>query len=1358
MATTNFENALTKIRPHTTSKQAHQRKPAQLLVALESTLQESSKASGTSERNPTAYFAALLTTLEGCLSQNDLDLEDGSTLPAILYLLALIFPFVPPAVLRAHLSKIFQLLPPLLPLATPSYPPSLRSLITAIGTALTSMDQGLVLSTISISNSFSTGATIGTGTSTAIRNTFATLLELVLDPRPKVRKRAGEAVKDVLESPPSPLAVHPWSSLVAEWSCGVVAQRSTETGEAGVESLIHLMAFLRTVPFIFTATSNSSKTDGSSEELRSVETMTRYLLVMPKLSNPYLTQASYQLLATLIDAELEDDLDENDVHTQRKIQQIATIQSTLLSSAPTKAEAQLGPYWLTVLARATIASRPTLRQGTPQRDVWQVWAAIWQYLDASCPPATRKAAGQALCDIINGGCISSRHLGGFFEPDGDQIARPIVDLIEKSLPQLAYASSIKEILEVSTALAAYSSPLNTSSTLTSSSLPLTPHQYTSPSHPFIPLLSIMVKLRGTKDFEYKDDIDKFLGAMMGAVGVNAVIERIPLGLLPSERTNSHFQPNAYLLPLIPSHHPTPLSHFVSYFIPLSEKLWELAEKSDKDAEKKVYKVLMEQIWNAFPSYCRGCWDVRQTFTPQLAERLTQVLYHEPTLRPAILRGLRAIVEGNQAAAQTQLGDDGPTDVTDNQHEMDDSEEVEKKQAKPAAVYKSLITVEEAKANISYLNSQTKSWLAVLFNVFTSMEKESRAMVGSVISVWAGIASEPELAGAYRNVLSHLTQNLAITGKKTSRNPASPESQKAIATLNQMLDILLLLVPFLPAAQLRQVVALFLEQDILDHSDGGVQKLGYRVLSRVIGIISKHQAFSLPEKNEIIEKVLAEVGNCEDISSGATKERLGLLSVLIENLAGTSLHLLVSHLMEPIMGVKEHSEKVRKASFELLVIMGNKMKQGGVVNMELVGGMSDSTESGNRTAGIEEFVRMVAASLAADRDHTISAGVMSLSRVLFEFRDDISEQVLTETVITVFPLVAVKNREIVKSVLGFVKLAIHSLPPSITEPQLPNLIPALLVCLSTHRHHFKVKVRHIFERLIRKFGSEEIERFALESGPEHEGAVKMILNIKKRKERAARKRDQATERGEEGSDEEPVQKPTTGDAFEDVLYGSESEVEDSETEEPRHGNGSSRQQSSNANKKTRAKISDGTRLRLDNDQPMDLLEGAAGQLIASNPRRHRKPGQDASKFKTDEDTGKMIIGDSDSDEGETNKPSVEDRLAGAAYKDTLVSVDGFTRNPNGTIKFHKDTKKRRKEEMEMGDMEVDDLEPRSKGGVGPERTKKRKDIRVGQEFKAKRAGGDVKKNGVDPYAYLTLGQTAGGRKGKGKAKVSILGKR
>jgi ribosomal RNA-processing protein 12 len=124
------------------------------------------------------------------------------------------------------------------------------------------------------------------------------------------------------------------------------------------------------------------------------------------------------------------------------------------------------------------------------------------------------------------------------------------------------------------------------------------------------------------------------------------------------------------------------------------------------------------------------------------------LYHEPTLRPAILRGLKAIVEGNASL----LEKDGPMNQANDEPPVEDGDDGESgpnpsengKQALPVkgnAEYRPLVTIEQAKDNIAYLNSQAKSWLAVLFNVFTSMEKESRAMVGAVISVWAGISSE-----------------------------------------------------------------------------------------------------------------------------------------------------------------------------------------------------------------------------------------------------------------------------------------------------------------------------------------------------------------------------------------------------------------------------------------------------------------------------------------------------------------------------------------------------------------------------------------------------------------------------------------
>lgn len=50
-----------------------------------------------------------------------------------------------------------------------------------------------------------------------------------------------------------------------------------------------------------------------------------------------------------------------------------------------------------------------------------------------------------------------------------------------------------------------------------------------------------------------------------------------------------------------------------------------------------------------------------------------------------------------------------------------------------------ISPEDAAKNVKFLETHVESWLAVLFNVFSSMEADNRGMVGDVISVWASIA-------------------------------------------------------------------------------------------------------------------------------------------------------------------------------------------------------------------------------------------------------------------------------------------------------------------------------------------------------------------------------------------------------------------------------------------------------------------------------------------------------------------------------------------------------------------------------------------------------------------------------------------
>jgi len=124
--------------------------------------------------------------------------------------------------------------------------------------------------------------------------------------------------------------------------------------------------------------------------------------------------------------------------------------------------------------------------------------------------------------------------------------------------------------------------------------------------------------------------------------------------------------------------------------------------------------------------------------------------------------------------------------------------------------------------------------------------------------------------------------------------------------------------------------------------------------------------------------------------------------------------------------------------------------------------------------------------------------------------------LTETAIV---FVQSNNREIVKSALGLVKVATTSIDISIIRPHLGALVPALLGWSHDRKNHFKSKVKHIFERMIRRFGWDDVWNAAAD-----DENAKVLTNLRKRSDRNQKKKRAANEgQANEESDEE-VRKP------------------------------------------------------------------------------------------------------------------------------------------------------------------------------------------------------------------------------------------
>lgn len=226
-ASPEFAEALSNIRRQATSKQSHQSKPAQLLVAIESTLSASLKIE-TLPHTPTAYFVSVLQCLEkACDDEVSGDDEDamaetenmgqGALIPALLYLLAVIVPETPGNVVISKLSPVLECILPLSDNAM-EHPPALRSLITIV-TSLIGFASPQVLNS-----------------SPLLKKSWNYLLELNLDPRPKVRHLAQESLRKVLTTPVPPKLIagnHPYLPKAREWVTGILEEEGKLGGASG---------------------------------------------------------------------------------------------------------------------------------------------------------------------------------------------------------------------------------------------------------------------------------------------------------------------------------------------------------------------------------------------------------------------------------------------------------------------------------------------------------------------------------------------------------------------------------------------------------------------------------------------------------------------------------------------------------------------------------------------------------------------------------------------------------------------------------------------------------------------------------------------------------------------------------------------------------------------------------------------------------------------------------------------------------------------------------------------------------------------------------------------------------------------
>jgi len=952
---------------------------------------------------------------------------------------------------------------------------------------------------------------------------------------------------------------------------------------------------------------------------RKIEALCEVLLNISRSSNEYMTMTAFEVFEIIFEGMV-------DTAASSKLPRLLEVISEL---RPSQNDSQLLPPWIAVLSRGYDVSAQIEPEETFQQ-LPELFNLISGFL-ASSSHNIRVSASECLISFM-ANCVPDSVLLEptiYDEKILEKLAKATLDLLNVKY-QAAWVESFKVIGAVFDSLRWRADPILSE------------------------VVRTIGELRGNDSFSGKKEADEIVGKAIHAMGPRSVLSFLPLNLAKPKAG----QPGrAWLLPILRDYvSNTDLEHFKSEFVPLSELMFQRVMdngEAEKTMEIKIFETLVQQIWALLPGYCDLPLDLTESFDQGFAELLSNLLYKQVELRSDVCRALQTLVESNKAVAAIDTEDD--------------------------LVLQSRISKAGAQKNLDHLSSFAPNLLAVLFNVYSQTLPQYRGYILRCVNAYLSISPATELVETFERVTKMLESSLAESEAQTQAEKQKKIQQNAADKMPPMshtlMDLVITVSVYLPRdsfSTLFNIASLIIVKD----DDPQLQKKSYKLIPRLAE--SEAGKLALQQRSSELQRLL--LGSSERVSAPAKRDRLSAISTLIPFLPNDSLHFIPAILSEVVMCCKEVNERARTTAFDLLVLMGEKIisASGSTITNSKVSHMTEAAP--DVTANLEEYFTMVSAGLAGSTPHMVSASITALTRILYHFRGALKPETLTDLVQTMDLFLTSNNREIVRSVLGFVKVCVISLPTELMLPRLASLIPNLMEWSHEHKAHFKAKVKHILERMIRRYGVDAVNKHCPEADR------KLITNIRKTKDRNKRHKEAAKstgavdgdKRGEESS--AAKRKGRFESEYDEAVYGSDdssdgSDVSDNEVI------GKSKKGSRERGK---------TYIVEDHDEPLDLLDKRAlANISSTRPLKQRLPGKSKAKVNLD---GKLLLGEeSDHDAMIIDTPADgkawDDEGGVGAYVNAIKGRDAVQRGRGGRLKF---SNKRGKDEDEEMDVDEEEL--------------------------------------------------------------------
>lgn len=571
-------------------------------------------------------------------------------------------------------------------------------------------------------------------------------------------------------------------------------------------------------------------------------------------------------------------------------------------------------------------------------------------------------------------------------------------------------------------------------------------------------------------------LQRCIGSAVIAMGPEKMLSIVPISLHPDNFSSS----NVWLVPILRDYVVgSSLEYYMDYIVPLAKSFKRASSGVKKSVLGKELLGHAHDLWKLLPAFCRGSSDTDKQFR-RLAVLLTDFLKKYSFMHESVALALKILVNQNTSVLSSSVVKDLDTyNVQASGLEL---------QTLP------IYSKKTASRNIKALSSCSTELLQLLLDLFVDSIPVTRSYLKDPIGCLASITD----SSATREIFVSFLKRFGILNKRDefergrdemdASTDKEPGNEHAI-DVNAKRCLLLEISSFLIEGAQKDLIDLvfsFVKDTFQESNDHGHAE-AYNALSKILEV---HPWFCSSQYSQLIDLLIG-LGTPSDIAT--LRSRFACFHVLI-------VHALKINSVEEQQQEEEEGEKEDSKAFfilnEIILVLKDAKEESRKEAYDVLINISSSLRSISPVSSVapcQKLINMIVGYLSGSSPQITSGAVSALSVLVYQDTDICLS--IPDLIPSVLSLLHSKAVEVIKAVLGFVKVVVSCLRNEDLQSLLSDIVDGVISWSSVSRHHFRSKVTVILEIMTRKCGFAAVQ---LVTPEKYKGFLKTVMENRRNK--------------------------------------------------------------------------------------------------------------------------------------------------------------------------------------------------------------------------------------------------------------------